>query len=72
MVRRTLADDAHRYTDVLGEIVRTDASGLVLRTRTGDEVEVPGDEIAIGKPVPPPPARRRPRRSPDEPAPTDP
>lgn len=71
MVRRTISGDAHRYTDVLGEIVRTDASGLVLRTRTGEEVEVPGTEIAIGKPVPPPPARRRPRRTPESPEPSD-
>ncbi len=71
MVRRTISGDTHRYTDVLGEIVRTDASGLVLRTRSGEEVEVPGAEIAIGKPVPPPPARRRPRHAPDEASPTD-
>jgi len=61
MVRRTVDDGAHRYTDVLGEVVRNDHAGLVLRTRTGEEVAVPGDEIAIGKQVPPPPPRRRPR-----------
>ncbi|MGP7960479.1 putative acetyltransferase [Sanguibacter sp. A247] len=61
MVRRTLTGESHRYTDILGEIVHSNETGLVLRTRTGDEIAVPGSEIAIGKPVPPPPARRRPR-----------
>lgn len=64
MVRRTLTGESHRYTDILGEITHADEVGLVLRTRTGEEIAVPGAEIAIGKPVPPPPVRR-PRPAPD-------
>ena len=43
--------------DVLGDLVEADAEALVVRTRQG-EVRVPRAEIVLGKPVPPPPARR--------------
>lgn len=58
MVRRRITDDAFRYSDVIGEVVRRDDDGLVLRTRHGDEVAVPADVIAAGKKVPPAPVRR--------------
>lgn len=61
MVRRRITDESHRYSDLLGEVLDRDESGVTLRTRRGD-VHVPAAEIAIGKPVPPPPPRRRPRR----------
>lgn len=57
MVRRRIDDPEHPYTDVLGDVVTNDGSGLVLRTRRGD-VHVPGDAIAIGKPIPPAPVRK--------------
>ena len=60
MIRRRIDDPDHPYTDVLGEVLTNDATGLTLRTRRGD-VHVPAHAIAIGKPVPPAPARRRPR-----------
>lgn len=60
MVRRHIDDPQHKFTDVLGVIVTTDADGLVLDTRKG-EVFVPGEMIFQGKPIPPPPARRRPK-----------
>ncbi|MGO1315447.1 MAG: hypothetical protein ACTMIR_00185 [Cellulomonadaceae bacterium] len=62
MIRRRIVDETHVYTDLLGEILDRDDSGVTLRTRRGD-VRVPAAEIAIGKPVPPPPPRRR-RRNP--------
>ncbi|WP_149202263.1 hypothetical protein [Actinotalea subterranea] len=58
VVRRRLADG--RYSDVLGDLLATDAAGVRVRTRAGD-VDVPGAEIAIGKLVPPAPPRRPPR-----------
>ncbi|MEP7765279.1 hypothetical protein [Sanguibacter sp. 25GB23B1] len=60
MIRRRLpAGSTHLFTDVIGTIVRTDVTGLTLETRSGP-VDVPAAEIAVGKPVPPAPARRRP------------
>ncbi len=58
MVRRRIADDDFRYSDVIGEVVRRDDAGLVLRTRHGEDVAVPADVIATGKVVPPAPVRR--------------
>lgn len=61
MVRRTLPPgSSHRFTDVLGTVLESTPEGLRLETRTG-VVDVPGAEIAVGKPVPPAPPRRRPR-----------
>lgn len=61
MIRRTLPPgSSHLYTDLLGTIVECTPAGVRLETRTG-VVDVPGVEIATGKPIPPPPPRRRPR-----------
>lgn len=58
MIRRRLPVGAtHLFSDVIGTIVRTDVTGLTLETRSGP-VDVPASEIALGKPVPPAPARR--------------
>jgi hypothetical protein len=58
VVRRRLA--AGGWTDVLGDLLAVSDDGVVVRTRRGD-VAVPAAEIALGKPVPPAPARRAPR-----------
>jgi len=59
MVRTRLPEgSSHLYTDVLGTVLRNDDDGLLLRTRHGDDVEVPGVSIVTGKPVPPAPPRR--------------
>lgn len=64
VVRRRLpAGEAQPYTDVLGDLVAVDDEGVTVRTRRAGDVRVPGDEIAIGKVVPPAPPRR-PRRPP--------
>jgi hypothetical protein len=55
VVRRRLPDG--RYSDVLGDLLATGPTGVRVLTRRG-EVEVPAADIAIGKIVPPPPARR--------------
>lgn len=51
MVRRRLAEGG--YSDLVGLLVSTGQTGVVLATRRG-EVAVPATEIAIGKVVPPP------------------
>ncbi len=56
VVRRRLPDG--RFSDVLGELLATDADGVRVRTRSGEEVAVSAAEIAVGKVVPP----ARPRR----------
>lgn len=56
VVRRRLPDGM--FSDVLGEVVSRDETGLVLATRAG-EVAVPAEIIVTGKPIPPPPAPRR-------------
>ncbi|MBU5424681.1 hypothetical protein KQI48_18570 [Cellulomonas hominis] len=62
VVRRRLpAGEPQPYTDVLGDLVAVDDEGVTVRTRRAGDVRVPGDEIAIGKVVPPAPPRR-PRR----------
>lgn len=59
--RRDLPPDAPpdepRHTDVVGDVLRCDESGVLVRTRRG-EVFVPGPTIALGKVIPPAPARR--------------
>ncbi|SDC53975.1 hypothetical protein SAMN05216410_1861 [Sanguibacter gelidistatuariae] len=61
MIRRTLpAGSSHLFTDLLGTVLEVTPDGVRLETRTG-LVDVPGDEIATGKPIPPAPPRRRPR-----------
>ncbi|MDM7830804.1 hypothetical protein QRT05_05625 [Cellulomonas sp. MW9] len=44
-------------TDVLGELLAVDASGVVVRTRQ-DDVRVPAADIVLAKQVPPAPPRR--------------
>lgn len=56
VVRRRLPDG--KFSDVLGELLATDDTGVRVRTKTGDEVTVAAAEIAVGKVVPP----ARPRR----------
>ena len=58
VVRRTAPDGG--WSDVLGELLEVGPDGVLVATRRGP-VRVPGGEIALGKPVPPPPARRPPR-----------
>ena len=61
MIRRTLPPgSSHLFTDLLGTILECTPAGVRLETRTG-VVDVPGGEIATGKPIPPAPPRRRPR-----------
>ena len=45
------------FTDVLGEVVTVDDTGLTVRTRRGD-VRVPAAHVLRAKRVPPPPAPR--------------
>ena len=58
VVRRRLAEGGS--SAVLGELLERDAAGVRVRTRSGD-VQVPAEDIAVGKIVPPAPAPRRPR-----------
>ncbi|HEY0186533.1 MAG TPA: hypothetical protein VGC67_03510 [Cellulomonas sp.] len=63
VVRRRLpAGSAQPYTDVLGDLLSVDDDGVLVRTRRHGDIRVPGSQIAIGKVVPPAPARR-PRRT---------
>ncbi|MBB2923871.1 hypothetical protein [Cellulomonas cellasea] len=58
VVRRRLGpEEEHLYTDVLGDVTRVDDDGVQVTTRRGP-VDVPGDEIVLGKVVPPAPPRR--------------
>ena len=67
MIRRTLPPgSSHLFTDVLGTVVECTTEGVSLDTRAG-RVEVPGAEIATGKPIPPAPPRRRPRSATPDP-----
>lgn len=61
VVRRRLPEGG--WSDVLGDLLAVDADGVVVRTRRGD-VAVRGDDIALGKLVPPAPAPRRRRDQP--------
>ncbi len=58
VVRRRLP--AGGWADVLGELLEVSPAGVTVATRRGP-VHVPAADIALGKPVPPPPARRAPR-----------
>lgn len=58
VVRRRLVEGG--WSDVLGELVARDETGVRIRSRRGD-VQVPAEEIALGKIVPPAPPRRPPR-----------
>jgi hypothetical protein len=61
VVRRRLPEGSPQpYTDVLGDLLVVDDEGVTVRTRRQGDVRVPGEEIAIGKIVPPAPVRRRP------------
>lgn len=61
VVRRKLpSGSSHLYTDLTGTVVKTGGHGVILQTATG-QIDIPGEEIAIGKPIPPRPQRRRPR-----------
>lgn len=62
VVRRRLPEGG--FGDVLGEVLQTSEAGVVVRTRRGD-VTVAAADIALGKPVPPPPPRRAPRGASD-------
>lgn len=58
VVRRRLPEGSgHLYTDVLGDLVAVDDTGVDVSTRHGT-VHVPGDEITLTKIVPPAPPRR--------------
>ena len=61
VVRRRLAEGG--YGDVPGDLVEVGPDGVVVVTRRGP-VRVAAADIALGKPVPPPPARRAPRTRP--------
>jgi hypothetical protein len=62
MVRVNLPDgDSHLYTDILGYVSAKTSEFITLDTRAGERV-IPVADIAIGKLIPPPPARRRPRQ----------
>ncbi len=53
------------FTDVLGDVVAVDATGVTVRTRRGD-VTVPAAAVVRAKVVPPAPPRRAPRRAPQD------
>ncbi len=66
VVRRALDDvppDAPppHYTDVVGDLLAVDDTGVLVRTRRQGDVHVPAAAIALTKVVPPAP-ERRPRR----------
>jgi len=58
VVRRRLPEGG--YADVLGDLLEVGPEGVVVATRRGP-VRVAAADIALGKPVPPAPARRAPR-----------
>ncbi|HEY8720159.1 hypothetical protein [Pengzhenrongella sp.] len=58
VVRRRLAEGG--YSDVLGYVLASDDDGVRIETRRGP-VHVPAADIALGKLIPPPPARRPPK-----------
>ncbi|WP_249382796.1 hypothetical protein [Actinotalea sp. K2] len=63
VVRRRLPEGG--FSDVLGDVLSSGAHGVRILTRTG-EVDVPAGQIALGKPIPPPPPRRAPRSAPPD------
>lgn len=56
-IRRRLVQG---FTDALGELVDSDDSGCVVRTRKGG-VRIEWADVVAGKQVPPPPPPRPPR-----------
>jgi len=58
VIRRRLE---HGFTDSLGELVEFGDTTCTVRTRKGDDVVLLA-EITAARQVPPPPARRGPRR----------
>jgi hypothetical protein len=61
VVRRRLPEG--HLGDVLGDLLEVGPDGVVVDTRRGP-VPVAAADIVLGKPVPPPPARRAPRTGP--------
>ncbi|QTE28818.1 putative acetyltransferase [Pengzhenrongella sicca] len=59
VVRRRLSEGG--YSDVLGEVLASDGTGVRIETRRGP-VHVPAADIALGKVIPPAPPRRAPRQ----------
>ena len=58
VVRRRLgSDEVLLYSDVLGDLLTVDDDGVVIETRRG-VVQIPAQDIALAKIVPPAPARR--------------
>lgn len=61
MLRVSLPEgQSHLYTDVMGYIKELTADAITLETRTGIRT-INVHDVAIGKIIPPPPARRTPR-----------
>lgn len=63
VVRYRLHGEQFSFSDALGELLSIEPDVLVVDTRRGP-VQVPKADIVLGKRVPPPPARRRPRQAP--------
>jgi hypothetical protein len=57
--RRPGPGDGEQIADVLGILEEADARTFTVRTRDGKLVVIPVERALAGKPVPPPPARRR-------------
>jgi hypothetical protein len=57
--RRPGPGDSEQIADVLGILEEADAVSFTVRTREGKLVVIPAERAIAGKPVPPPPARRR-------------
>lgn len=61
MVRKSIDDPRHKYSDVIGVIISLDEFSVALRRRDGETVTVELARIVAGKEVPPPPPIRRPQ-----------
>lgn len=62
VVRRRLPGGG--FSDALGDLLAVGPEGVRVATRRG-EVDVPADQIVVGKLVPPPPPRRAARHRPE-------
>lgn len=62
VVRRRLPGGG--FSDALGDLLAVGPEGVRVATRRG-EVDVPADQIVVGKLVPPPPPRRAVRHRPE-------